>query len=196
MNGNWRRLRSMTHGTGRTRRVLVFAVSALLAAPVVPIAVRPAVAAGTPAGTVGFAKIEGYWVEAGGPRSKAAIAAAITEAESSRLPGIIQGGQPYATTGWGLWQITAGNSEPRYCKDYHMLDPWNNAEAAVAKYLGDGKTFHPWTTFNDGAYRKFLPAHPPAPARVTDPGEYRPINRAPAGTHNLSQPGVKCGPAI
>ena len=38
--------------------------------------------------------------------------------------------------GWGLWQITCGNSVPQYGTDFQILDPWNNAEAAVAK-LGE-----------------------------------------------------------
>ena len=148
-------------------------------------------------GTLGFAQIEGYWVAAGGPSSQAATAAAITGAESGYKPGIIQAGQPYSTTGWGLWQITPGNSVSQFGQDYQLLDPWNNAEAAVAKYKAAGNSFKPWTTYNTGAYRSFLPANPPAPATgLSDPGQYVSINGAPAGTHNTSQPGTTYGPPM
>jgi hypothetical protein len=142
-----------------------------------------------PSGTITFAQAEGYWVAAGGPAAEAATAAAITGAESSFQPGAIQPSQPYITTGWGLWQITPGDSEPQFGEDYQMLDPFNNAEAAVAKYEGANNTFQPWTTYNDGAYLQFLPPNPPPPAQVSDPGQYVPIGSAPAGTHNTSQPG-------
>jgi hypothetical protein len=35
-----------------------------------------------------------------------------------------------------------------------MLDPWNNAEAAVSLY--DSRGFEPWTTYDDGAYKSDL----------------------------------------
>ncbi|MFL6139667.1 MAG: hypothetical protein ACJ74O_17965, partial [Frankiaceae bacterium] len=147
-------------------------------------------------GSLGFASIEGFWIAAGGPPAQAATAAAITGAESAYQPGIIQAGQPYSLTGWGLWQITPGDSESTYCVDYRQLDPWNNAEAAVAKYRGAGNSFSPWTTYQNGAYRGFLPSTPPAPQQVRDPGQYVPINSAPSGTHNSSSPGATCGPQL
>jgi Lysozyme like domain/Tachylectin len=156
--------------------------------------VAPAEAASS--GTLGFAQIEGYWVAAGGPASNAATAAAIAGAESSYYPGIIQSGQPYSTTGWGLWQITPGSSVSQFGRDYQLLDPWNNAGAAVAKYRAAGNSFRPWTTYNNGAYRQFLPGSPPSPAGVTDPGQYVPINSAPSGTYNTSQPGTTFGPTM
>ena len=164
---------------------------------VLAFAEAPAQAAAS--GTLSFAQIEGFWVNAGGSPSTAAIAAAITGAESSYHSGEIQQGTAYCgsgsnRTGWGLWQITCGNSVPQYCIDYQILDPWNNAEATVAKYKSQG--FSAWSTYKSGAYKKFLPANPPPPATVTDPGQYVPIGAAPSGTHNASAPGTSCGPAM
>lgn len=102
-------------------------------------------------------QIEDYWMAAGGPGGIIAhIAAAITGAESGFNPRAIQQGQPYATTGWGLWQITPGNSEPQAGTDYQLLSPFRNAIAAVAKFRQAGGSFAPWTTFNDGAYLQFM----------------------------------------
>lgn len=95
-------------------------------------------------------------LKAGFPPGPAAIATAITMPESSRDSTIVQKGQPYATTGWGLWQITPGNSEPQFGIDERLLIPLNNGHAAVAKWRGD-HGFGPWTTYVDGAYRAWLP---------------------------------------
>jgi hypothetical protein len=105
---------------------------------------------------ISYAAAEGYWIAAGGPADQAATAAAIAEAESSLIPDNTQQGQPYATTGWGLWQITPGDSEPQYGTDSALNDPLTNAKAAVAKYKSAGNNFSPWTTYEDGAYKRYL----------------------------------------
>jgi hypothetical protein len=108
------------------------------------------------AGTLSAVAIEGYWTRAGGPGGQTAnIAQAITVPESGRRPSAVQQGQPYATTGWGLWQITPGNSEPQAGINGALLNPANNAVAAVAKYRGAGG-FTPWTTYVNGLYRPYL----------------------------------------
>lgn len=111
---------------------------------------------GTIKGAMSKTAVEQVWEAAGGPRGVADIAQAITGAESGRRPGAVQQGQPYATTGWGLWQITPGNSEPQFGINAALLTPINNARAAVAKYHGAGSRFTPWTTYNDGAYARWL----------------------------------------
>jgi hypothetical protein len=146
-------------------------------------------------GTLGTAAIGGYWELAGGPPSVAETAEAITGAESSFLPGIIQPSEPYSTTGWGLWQITPGNSVPVFGEDFQLLDPWNNAEAAVSKYDAAGG-FGPWTTWVDGAYESFLGDTNTPNTNLSDPGQYVSINSAPSGTNNSSAPGATFGPAI
>jgi hypothetical protein len=182
---------------GGFKRNLSFDEAPPAASPAMPEAskaiqgIQPAAASGT----LNTAAIGGYWELAGGPSSVAETAEAITGAESSFEPGIIQAGQPYSTTGWGLWQITPGNSVPAYGEDYQLLDPWNNAEAAVAKFDAAGG-FSPWTTFDDGAYEGFLGDTSTPNTNLSDPGQYAPINGAPAGTHNTSSPGSTSGPTI
>jgi len=135
------------------------------------------------------------------------IAAAITGAESSYLPGIIQPGVDFCGSlsdkaGWGLWQITCGNSAPaEYGYDFHLLDPWNNAEAAVWKCDADMQAgfncFDPWTTYTTGTYTRFL-QRTAADTRLTDPGEYVQINATPPGTPSSPppDPGSTYGPPM
>ena len=148
-----------------------------------------------------YAVAEGYWIAAGGPPSVADIAAAITIPESSTEPGMIQYGcnGVYIGCGWGLWQITSGNTESEFGTNYQILDPWNNAEAAIAKYNGDIADglpgFQPWRTWLDGAYLNYLQTNvPPAPVTM-DPGQYEPTGGTPPPVpsgdgDSVSQPGV------
>lgn len=103
-----------------------------------------------------YAQLEGLWIQAGGPPAVAPIAAAIVYPESGGNPAIVQAGQPYSTTGWGLWQITPGNSVPSVGVDRALLDPLTNARAAVIKFKGAGNSFRPWTTFMNGSYRQYM----------------------------------------
>jgi cell wall-associated NlpC family hydrolase len=79
---------------------------------------------------------------------------AIGEAES-RGRNVVQQGQPYSRTGWGIWQITPGDSEPSIGVDRQLLDPHVNARAAVAKEESQG--LGAWTTYTSGAYKRFMP---------------------------------------
>jgi hypothetical protein len=108
-----------------------------------------------------YSQLEGFWTGAGGSSATAGIAAAIAMAESSG-ENVIQQGQPYATTGWGLWQITPGDSEPSIGTDNALLNPQTNAKAAVAKWKAAGESFSPWTTFTSGKYLSFLQGNVPA----------------------------------
>jgi hypothetical protein len=176
-------------------------------APVTAPAPRPLLPAGrkratsAPSGTLGYADIEGFWIDAGGPPSVAETAAAITGAESSYYPGIIQPGVDYCGSGsdkagWGLWQITCGNSVPAYGTDFQVLDPWNNAEAAVSKYNA-ASGFSPWSTYTSGAYQNYLQNVTPN-TNLTDPGEYTQVNSTPPGTPASppADPGSKYGPVL
>lgn len=100
--------------------------------------------------------IYGYALGAGFPPSDAVIATAITMPESSANADAIQQNVPYHLQGWGLWQITPGNSVPSVGIDYQLLNPATNARAAFLKYVGDGWRFGPWTTFWDGAYLRWM----------------------------------------
>jgi Lysozyme like domain len=101
-----------------------------------------------------FSQVENYWIMAGGPAAVAPIMAAISTAESGRDANAIQQGQPYATTGWGLWQITPGDSEPQIGTNEQLLNPLTNARAAVAKYNSQG--LGAWTTYTSGIYERYL----------------------------------------
>lgn len=76
---------------------------------------------------------------------EAVTATSITMPEAGRNSTIVQAGQPYATTGWGLWQITPGNSVPRYGINDALLNPVNNGLAAHWKFTAAGG-WSPWTT--------------------------------------------------
>lgn len=165
-----------------------------------------------PSGSLSYGEIEGYWLYAGGPNAQegsydqAQIAAGITGAESSFLPGIIQSGVDYCGTGsdragWGLWQITCGNSVPQFGTDFQILDPWNNAEEAVYKCDEDVSTgyncFTPWSTWASGAYTQYLSSTAPDMS-ITDPGEYEQVNSTPSGTPSspAADPGSTYGPPM
>ena len=158
-------------------------------------------------GSLSYAAIEGYWVLANGASGSAGsyndeeIAAAITGAESSFLPGNIQPGVDYCgagsdKAGWGLWQITCGNSVPQYGTDFQILDPWNNAEEAVGKYDAAGG-FSPWSTFTSGTYQQFL-QHTGPDFDLSDPGEFVQVHSTPPGTPSAppADPGSTFGPPI
>jgi hypothetical protein len=174
--------------------------------------VRAAAIAAAPSGSLSYAAIEGYWLDAGGPNAQdgsydqAQVAAAITGAESSFLPGIIQPGVDYCgagsdRAGWGLWQITCGNSVPQFGTDFQILDPWNNAEEAVYKCDQDVSAgyncFTPWSTWASGAYTQYL-SSTAADLSIDDPGQYTQVNSTPAGTpaSPAAAPGSTYGPPM
>ncbi len=62
----------------------------------------------------------------------------------------------------GLWQINL-RAHPEY-NAVSLYDPNNNAQAAM-KISSGGTNWKPWTTFNTGAYKKYLPK----PAATSEP---------------------------
>lgn len=105
-------------------------------------------------------------IKAGWPPGDAVVAVSITEPESGRDSTIIQQGEPYATTGWGLWQITPGNSVPQFGIDRQLLNALNNARAGHYKWAAAG-SFEPWTTWVNGLNRPYLPEAEAAVQAVT-----------------------------
>lgn len=99
-------------------------------------------------------EIEQAWISGGGPKALAPVMAAIAMAESSGNPSSIQQGVPYGSQGWGLWQITPGDSEPQVGSNQALLNPVTNARAAVAKYNSQG--LQAWTTYTSGAYKRYM----------------------------------------
>lgn len=110
---------------------------------------------------------------AGFPTSVVDIMRCIGYAESSGS-NAVQKNQPYATTGWGLFQITPGNSVSNVGVDSQLLDINTNAKAAYAKYVRQGLSA--WVTYNNGKYKDYesyrrasandtTTAHPITPAK-------------------------------
>lgn len=85
-----------------------------------------------------FGQLEQLWTSEGGAPQWAPTMAGVAYAESSGIPSRVQKGQPYSSTGWGLWQITPGNSEPTIGVNNQLLNPTTNAKAAVAKFDTQG----------------------------------------------------------
>jgi len=111
---------------------------------------------GTIAGDISYAKCMGYWIKEGGDPKVANIAAAIAEAESGLRPSVVQSGEPAEDTGYGLWQVTPTSGITQNGQFGNLLNPANNAKAAVYLYKNAGNSFSPWTTFNDGSYKAFV----------------------------------------
>ena len=104
-----------------------------------------------------YAQLEGLWINAGGPKAVAPIAAAIAEAESGGCSAAVNAldsnGEGGTQTSWGLWQISNGtHSQPVA----GILNPATNAQQAVAKYTGNNDTFGDWGTYTSGAYKAYL----------------------------------------
>jgi hypothetical protein len=113
-----------------------------------------------------FEQVAAVAIKAGFDPGPAVIATAITMPESSMDSDAIQQGVPYSAQGWGLWQITPGDSEPQFGINNALLDPLNNARAALAKYDGAG-SFEPWTTFTSGKDVPYIGQAEAAVAAVT-----------------------------
>jgi hypothetical protein len=102
--------------------------------------------------------------KAGVDAGNAAYLVAIAHPESGANPQAVQQGQPYSTEGWGLWQITPGNSEPNIATNSGLLNAQKNADAAAAKLHSQG--LGAWTTYSDGAFQPYFAAAKQAVSKV------------------------------
>lgn len=105
-------------------------------------------------GVYGYSALEGLWRRAGGNVNSQSIAAAVALAES--------GGNPNAsnrntngTIDRGLWQVNSIHG------GLSTFDVMGNARAAV-KISGNGRSWMPWVTYWNGAYKRFLRSGVPA----------------------------------
>lgn len=146
-----------------------------------------------PRGTLDHSELETVWLIAGGVETEQDVAAAVAQAESGGDPTSIDntahpdrphyhrpgpGAQPEYSI--GLWQINM-LAHPQYT-ERELLTPLGNARAAV-QVSSDGRDWHPWSTFNDGAYREFLAGFNPSPVGTGTAGGVsgRPTTPRPAG---------------
>ena len=128
------------------------------------------------AGTVyTYAQLQGLWINAGGSKALAPLAAAIAMAESGGCSAAVNPTDNGGTqTSWGLWQIsngTHGQPVPG------ILAPATNAQQAVAKYT-DAGGFSPWGTYDSGAYKAYYS------------GSTTPDTNVPAAANSQSSPGA------
>lgn len=101
-----------------------------------------------------YAQLETLWINAGGPKALAPLAAAIAEAESGGNSDALNPNDNGGTqSSFGLWQISTGTHTP---PSPSWANPAVNAQLAVGKWKGAGNSFSPWGTYDSGAYKAFL----------------------------------------
>ncbi len=110
-----------------------------------------------------FAQLEALWINNGGPKALAPVAAAIALAESAGCSTALNPTDNNGTqSSFGLWQISNGTHNPPAANIY---DPNVNAKLAVAKWHNAGG-FSPWGTYNSGAYKQYLSGAAPTDTGV------------------------------
>ena len=116
---------------------------------------------GGSAQTFSYSQLRNLWLQAGGNKGWSYVMAAIAMAES--------GGNPLAhhvdsngSVDYGLWQI---NTIHHYAVQ-DMLNPQQNAKEAVSIFNSAGP--HAWSTYNNGAYKKYMPSGKGTP-NIADP---------------------------
>ena len=103
--------------------------------------------------TYSYAQLETLWINAGGPKALAPIAAAIGEAESGGNSDALNPNDNGGTqSSFGIWQISTGTHTP---PSPSWSNPAVNAQLAVGKWK-DAGGFSPWGTYDSGAYKAFL----------------------------------------
>lgn len=145
------------------------------------------------------AQIAGYAYQAGFRGQALTVATAVALAES--------GGRPRAhnpvppDNSYGLWQINMlGALGPERRRAFHLggngelFDPRANARAAFA-ISRQGRSFGPWSTYTNGAYRRFL--GPARQAARSAPGSAagKPVGGKPSGGTQAPSTGGSRAPA-
>ena len=91
-----------------------------------------------------------------------ALAAAVAMAESGGNPNAYGDAQYGGSL--GLWQINLPSHPQFQSNPSALYDPTTNAKAALAT-SSNGTTWAPWTTYRNGAYKRWYT--PPAPPLTT-----------------------------
>lgn len=97
-----------------------------------------------------YGQIQQIWIQYGGSRATAPLAAAVAMAESEGDSDSISPPNHDGTVDRGLWQINS-----KWWPQFSTTDLATNARGAV-KISQNGTHWGDWTTYNTGAYKKFL----------------------------------------
>jgi len=114
------------------------------------------------AGQLSFSQLEQLWQQAGGRPSLAPTMAAIALAESSGRTDAVNDNPSTGDYSVGPWQINyfgdlAASRTRRYGSPAQLIrDPLRDAKAAVDLAGATGQGLGNWSTYNSGAYRRYL----------------------------------------
>jgi hypothetical protein len=103
--------------------------------------------------TLTYAQLEGLWIQNGGSKATAPIAAAIALAESSGRSWITSS-NPDGGTNVGPWQLDTKGKGAGYSVA-QLQDPNTNAAVAV-QASGNGTDWSAWETYVTGAYKAYM----------------------------------------
>lgn len=107
------------------------------------------------------------YAKAGGFSGSALVTAlAIARAESGWNYGAKGGPNSNGTYDWGLFQINDVNKPT----DAEKTQPLENSRKAFAVYRAAGNSFKPWSTYNSGSYKQYIPAAQAAVAELNKRG--------------------------
>lgn len=103
-----------------------------------------------------YSQLMGWWIAHGGNPTAAPIAAAVAMAESGGCVDVVSPPNRDGSHDAGLWQINSVNAP-----NAQMVDPVANVAEAI-KLSNNGTRWAPWSTFNSGAYAKYLSGAAPS----------------------------------
>jgi Lysozyme like domain len=112
-------------------------------------------AGGPVLGAYSHAQIEQLWTGNGGDPSRANLAAAIAQAESSGNPKVTSS-NPDGGTNVGLWQLDTKGKGAGYTVA-QLQDPNTNARVTIMG-SANGTDWSAWATYGSGAYQRFMGA--------------------------------------
>lgn len=104
--------------------------------------------------TYSYAQLEQLWINNGGSKVTAPVAAAVALAESSGNAGATSA-NPDGGTNAGLWQLDTPGGKGAGYSVAALQDPNTNARVAVAGSSG-GQDWSAWQTYTQGTYKQYL----------------------------------------
>ena len=104
--------------------------------------------------TYSYAQLEQLWIQNGGSKAAAPVAAAIALAESSGSAAVTSS-NPDGGTNVGLWQLDTPGGVGAGHTVAQLQDPNTNAAVAV-QGSANGTNWGDWQTYTQGTYRQYL----------------------------------------